>query len=112
MRWKTLVVHVNATTSVQIILSNEKSKSGTNNLEIHIGMDRNWNTHIYHNGTQVWTKQTSNILDQSAFTSFVISWEFNVLTFYQEGYQLPLAMYIIKHNHPFAFNFFGIRSVG
>lgn len=110
MRWSTLVFHIKATTSAQIILSNRNEIEGTNNLEIHIGMDRNYYTHIYHNQTEVWREQTANILNPSDFVSFVISWRFNVLSIYQQGYQLPLAMYTIKHESPFALNFFGIRS--
>jgi hypothetical protein len=108
MRWKTLVFYIRAHSNVSIIFSDIPSENLGESLKIQIGMDRNLNTFIFENGTQVWSRKTPNILDENEFRSFVVSWDYDVLQFYKEGWQLPRAMHIIKN--PFQINFFGVRS--
>lgn len=108
MRWNTLVLHVKASSNVSIVFSDIQSEDLGASLKVKIGMDRNLNTFIYENGTQVWWRETPDILDDNEWRSFVVSWEYKVLQFYKEGWQLPRAMHVIKA--PFEINFFGVRS--
>lgn len=108
MRWKTLVFHIKAHSNVSIVFSDIQSEDLGASLKIQIGMDFNLNTFIFENYTLVWSRTTPNILDENEWRSFVVSWDYDVLQFYKEGWQLPRAMHIIKA--PFDINFFGVRA--
>jgi hypothetical protein len=108
MRWETLVLHVKAAENVSIIFSDIQSEEVGSTLKIQIGMDRNFYTFIYENGTIVWNEKTTGILDENDWRSFVISWRSNVLQLFEKDWQLPRATHTILK--PFEINFFGVRS--
>jgi Farnesoic acid 0-methyl transferase len=108
LRWNTLVVHIKAEESAQLIFSDIKSENSNHTLEIHLGMERNYRNSIHENGILQWYEIDRNVLKTDEWVSFVVSWNFKVLTVFKKGYQLPFVMHIIKE--PFNINFFGIRS--
>lgn len=113
MRWETLVLHVKARENVSIIFSDMQSEEHGKTLKIQMGMDRNYYTFIYENGTLVWEalvwdEETGGILDEFEWRSFVITWRSNVLQLYEKDWQLPLATHTILK--PFDINFFGVRA--
>lgn len=92
---------------MQLALTNQKTLN-ERNIEILIGMDRNFLTSIYQDGKRVWNAQTQNIISTNDWTTFVISWNSGVLALYEAGHQLPFAIHII--NEPFPINFIGIAT--
>jgi hypothetical protein len=109
MRWNTLIFRVKARTNAQLILSEFNFEANdSSSLEIHFGMERNFYTRIFENRNLVWEAVTEDVLSVADWTTFVVTWNFNVLSLYEEGYLLPRISHIIRN--PFDINFFGIRS--
>jgi hypothetical protein len=109
MRWHKFVLHVKAEENVTIYLSEFPSVDfGNSSLEIKIGMGKSHYVWVYEDGEMRWEDQIDSVLSKYEYKSFVISWESDVLQFYEKDWQLASAIHTIIN--PFNIEFFGIRA--